>query len=160
MDRKNRKRVIGRGSLYFFKRSMYLGVGKNRFFDVLYGFNNKNRSSSELGWKKKTSVLVCVYTWIFNATFNNIPVISLQSVLLVEETGVPGENHRPVATDRLHHIMLYSLPWSRFALTTSVVIGTDCIGSCKSNYHTITSTTVTYVNIQQVPGQILNQMRK
>jgi hypothetical protein len=22
-----------------------------------------------------------------------------------------------------------------------VVIGTDCIGSCKSNYHTITSTT-------------------
>jgi hypothetical protein len=49
MDRKDRKRVIGRGSLYFFKRSMYLGVGKNRFFDVLYGFNNKNRSSSELG---------------------------------------------------------------------------------------------------------------
>jgi hypothetical protein len=28
----------------------------------------------------------------FNATFNNISVISWQSVLLVEETGVPGEN--------------------------------------------------------------------
>jgi hypothetical protein len=28
--------------------------------------------------------------------FNNISVISWQSVLLVEETGVPGENHRPV----------------------------------------------------------------
>ena len=28
----------------------------------------------------------------------------------------------------------------RFELTTSVVIGTDCIGSCKSNYHTITAT--------------------
>jgi hypothetical protein len=27
-------------------------------------------------------------------------------------------------------------------LTTSVVIGTDCIGSCKSNYHAITTTTV------------------
>jgi hypothetical protein len=26
-------------------------------------------------------------------------------------------------------------------LTTSVVIGTDCIGSCKSSYHTITATT-------------------
>ena len=26
-----------------------------------------------------------------------------------------------------------------FELTTSVVIGTDCIGSCKSNYHTITA---------------------
>jgi hypothetical protein len=28
----------------------------------------------------------------------------------------------------------------RFELTTSVVIGTDCICSCKSNYHTITAT--------------------
>jgi hypothetical protein len=26
------------------------------------------------------------------ATFNNILIIALQSVLLVEETGVPGEN--------------------------------------------------------------------
>jgi hypothetical protein len=34
--------------------------------------------------------------------------------------------------------------WSRFELTTSVVISTDCIGSCKSNYHTITATTVPY----------------
>jgi hypothetical protein len=37
--------------------------------------------------------------------------------------------------------MLYTLPWSRCELTTSVVIGTDCKGSCKSNYHTITATT-------------------
>jgi hypothetical protein len=28
-----------------------------------------------------------------NATFNNISVISWQSFLVVEETGVPGENH-------------------------------------------------------------------
>jgi hypothetical protein len=28
---------------------------------------------------------------VFNATFNNILVISWLSVLLVEETGVPGE---------------------------------------------------------------------
>jgi hypothetical protein len=41
-------------------------------------------------------------------------------------------------TDKLYHIMLYHSPWSRFKLTTSVVIGTDCTGSCKSNYHTIT----------------------
>jgi hypothetical protein len=30
---------------------------------------------------------------VFNATFNNISAISWQLVLLVEETGVPGENH-------------------------------------------------------------------
>ena len=35
---------------------------------------------------------------VFNATFNNISVISWRSVLLVEETGVPGENHRPAAS--------------------------------------------------------------
>ena len=36
---------------------------------------------------------------MFNYTFINISVISWQSVLLVEETGVPGENHRPVASN-------------------------------------------------------------
>jgi hypothetical protein len=44
-------------------------------------------------------------------------------------------------TDKLFHIMLYTSPWSRFKLTTSVVIGTDFIRSCKSNYHTIRATT-------------------
>ena len=44
-------------------------------------------------------------------------------------------------TDKLDHIMLYASPWSRFKLTTSVAIGTDYIGSCKSNYHTITAMT-------------------
>jgi len=34
---------------------------------------------------------------VFNATFNNISVILWWSVLLVEETGVPGEKHRSVA---------------------------------------------------------------
>ena len=35
---------------------------------------------------------------VLNATFNNIAVISWRSVLLVEETGVPGETHRDVAS--------------------------------------------------------------
>ena len=34
--------------------------------------------------------------------------------------------------------------WSRFERTTSVMIVTDCIGSCKSNYHTITATITPY----------------
>ena len=35
---------------------------------------------------------------VFNATFNSISVISWRSVLLEEETGVTGENHRPVTS--------------------------------------------------------------
>jgi hypothetical protein len=35
---------------------------------------------------------------VLNATFNNISAISWRPVLLVEEIGVPGENHRPIAS--------------------------------------------------------------
>jgi hypothetical protein len=35
---------------------------------------------------------------VLNATFDNISIILWRSVLLVEETGVPGENHQPVAS--------------------------------------------------------------
>jgi hypothetical protein len=35
---------------------------------------------------------------VLNVTFNNISVISWRSVLLVEETGVPGENHQPATS--------------------------------------------------------------
>jgi hypothetical protein len=43
-------------------------------------------------------VEVKVRVIVFNATFNNISVISWWSVLLVEETEVPRENHRPIAS--------------------------------------------------------------
>ena len=35
---------------------------------------------------------------VFNGTFNNISVISWRSVLFLEESRVPGENHRPAAS--------------------------------------------------------------
>jgi hypothetical protein len=44
-------------------------------------------------------------------------------------------------TDKLYHIhvMLYRvhLTWAEFELTT--LVSTDCLGSCKSNYHAITT---------------------
>ena len=63
----------------------------------------------------------------------------------MEETGVPGENtDMPQVTDKLYHIMLHQVhpAWAGFEYTTLVVIGTGCIGSYKSNYHMITTTTV------------------
>ena len=79
---------------------------------------------------------------VFNATFNNISVISRRSVLLVEETGQPRET--PQITDKHYHIMLYTSPWAGVKPTTSVKIGTDCICRCKSNYTTITATTALF----------------
>ena len=35
---------------------------------------------------------------VFNATFNNLSYIVAVIFFLVEETGVPGENHRPAAS--------------------------------------------------------------
>ena len=72
---------------------------------------------------------------VFYATFNNISAILWWPVLLVEETGEPGEHYRPVASpDKLYHIILYR---TGFELTTLVVIDTDYTSSCKSNYHLI-----------------------
>ena len=49
---------------------------------------------------------------VFNATFNNILAISWRSVLLMEETGIPGEKHLPVANDwqTLSHNVVSSTP--------------------------------------------------
>ena len=61
----------------------------------------------EVSWKLKTKEKKftrngggggSVRDVLFNATFNNISVILWRSVLLLEEVGVPGENHRPVAS--------------------------------------------------------------
>jgi hypothetical protein len=49
---------------------------------------------------------------VFNATFNNISVISWWSVLLMEENGVPEENHWPATSHQqsLSHNVVSSTP--------------------------------------------------
>ena len=73
-----------------------------------------------------------VRVMVFNATFNNISVISWQSVLLLEETEVHGENHRSVVS---------YWPTISHNVISLMMIDTDCIGSCKFNYQAMTTTT-------------------
>ena len=52
----------------------------------------------------------------YGFTFNNISVISWRSVLLVEETRVPRENHWPVASHwqtLLHNVVSSTAEWLR-----------------------------------------------
>ena len=75
--------------------------------------------------KKKTSrgkMSSSIWVRVLKATCNNISFILWWPVLLVEETGVPRENHRQ--TSITYCCIEYTLPWMGFELTTLVVIGT------------------------------------
>ena len=51
-------------------------------------------------WSQPHTLISNKMAMVFNATFNNISVISRRSDLLVEETGESRENHRPVSSHR------------------------------------------------------------
>ena len=105
---------------------------------------------------------MCLFIWFglgwfygVNDTSNNISLISWRSVLLVMETGVDRENHRPVAS----HWQALSRNVVHLALRRiriHNIIGTYCIGSCKSNYHMITTTTASILPIETWRTFILN----
>jgi hypothetical protein len=73
---------------------------------------------------KKNDILLggCWWFIVFNANFNNISVISWRSVLLVEETGVHWENHRPVAShwETLSHNVVWSTPRHELGLNSQL----------------------------------------
>jgi hypothetical protein len=88
---------------------------------------------------------------VFNTTFNHISDISLRSVLLMEETRVPRENHWPVESHwqtLSHNVYRVHLAWAGFELTTLVVIHTNCTGI---NYHMITTTATPHWSLNMEP---------
>ena len=83
-------------------------------------------------WKCHNVLFVCFclgFLWVF--FFNYISAILWRSYLLVEETRVPAENHRPIAChwQTLSHKCCIDLAMNGVRTHTSVVIGIDCIDS-------------------------------
>jgi len=70
--------------------------------------------SAKVCYQSNTLLNEYIYRGVmmFNATFNNISVMSWRSVSLVEEIGVPRENHRPAASHEqtLSHNVVLSTP--------------------------------------------------
>ena len=60
-------------------------------------------------------------------------------------------------TDILLHTMLYRVNLTRFWLKTWIVIVTDCTGSCRSVYHTITTMKV-HIDIWSIGWQKQNKI--
>ena len=93
-------------------------------------------------WSRQCIMLICYV--VFNAIFNNISVILQRSALLVEETGVHGENHRPVVSHclTLLHNVVSSTPRHERGSNSQFQWLYNFKGSCKSNYHMVTTTMV------------------
>ena len=72
-------------------------------------------------------VNIRVMVVVFNATFNNISVILWQLVSLVEDTGVQGENQRPVTVgvcnqDKKKYFFMCSCTFLHFPTPSNTII--------------------------------------
>ena len=81
----------------------------NDQFDIYSGFCCAIALVDLFRLRKKS--LKIPWVMALNTTFNNTSVISWWSVLLVEETGVPGKDHRPAESlQTLSHNVVSSTP--------------------------------------------------
>ena len=86
---------------------MYMYVFPS-FFISFFKVKNKDIHTACFFYKCFETHILCICFIVFNTTFSNISAISWRPVLVVEEAGVPRENHRPYrqTTDKLYHLRL------------------------------------------------------
>ena len=82
-------------------------IGQQLWIGLLYTVSIIKQINMK--YSKVCFIKVWLMVWfvVFNATFNTISAISWRSVLLVMETGGPGEKHWPVAKKAYIYIYIY-----------------------------------------------------
>ena len=92
---------------YLEQRSCELGLNTKWVFSLILETGLPPPRVMEIYDRLFKSKVFSILVWfmVLNATFNSISIIPWQSVLLVDLTGVLGENHRPVAT--FLHVIIF-----------------------------------------------------
>ena len=91
--------------LHIFHSQLRVGGGNKKMELRAYAFStfkvvfNHKRLQKNIRWTKKYQFTYMIWFIVFNATFSNISAISWWQVLMVEEAGVPSENHQPWASN-------------------------------------------------------------
>jgi hypothetical protein len=137
---------------------VYLDNSRIILFIYLYVFALKNRTClMNYKWKHWVLILVLGVLVYCKGLVLGLCLTPLSTILLYlggrlywwrKPEYLEKTTNLPQVTDKLYQIILHQVhpAWVGFEFTTLVVIGTDCTGSCKFNYHMTMTMTAPYTD--------------